>query len=843
MTREKIGEVYTDENGKAQILLNISDITEDFTIEAEYDEFSDSKSFENITYEINIEANDTEIESGDTLTISGEILGNNTLAEIETTVDIFINGNRARVANVIDGEFSEDFHYYADGEYEIYVGWKNARVMSEEIKVYIGTSKLNLTSEKQIVNYNDNIILTGNLKIGNTPLPNTEIKIYDGSTLLTTKTTDSNGNFSHTVSNITQGIHLFKATCADPESESKNFEVVAQNNEEIIITTLGNNINFGGAGGYHWLNTQSENATIYWGDGSTNTVSDPTTNLSHTYSDGNDKHIIVITGDIAGIGQRFLCNQTQVIDIIIPEDNNITEIGRESFYGCTGLEEIITPESIETIIDDAFNSCTNLKTVILTGNIIEIGENCFYNCPSIIDYQLYWEGKANIVPYFNTTFSTNLLTVFTIPNSEKNNYISRNYPVEKIKEREIEITIIPNKTDFNLGETVNVQYIVREGGLLAPNKNVHIRLEAPLTDFAWVFDKVTNSNGKVVQNLQFEVPTDVDIKATCGTAFDVLNLNGHIYKSDLTQNDGNWAYGFNTDLTFSFQEAGLKLFGNGEETDFILNKKLFDEENYYPLSIEYDLIDYHGTRQYTNHLINSAKTQKLIELKNKEFGVKGTILDEYPNTDNWVNREISPNSHIRMKINTDYIILFVNDSYYLMKSYNYESLIQGYFSFAVKGGNRTTYKNLKIEYIEEYELTASSNKDSVDFGETATVSVEILRADGTAAKNKKINVNMLADEQSINSFTIISDDNGECSFPYIGTNAGSVNIILEYGDERAEVTIEDGNGKTNTKTIITEPTQDSYSTDETINVSGVLLDKNGEPLANKTIKIDTEELE
>jgi hypothetical protein len=49
MTREKIGEVYTDENGKAKMSLNISDITEDFTIEAEYDEFSDSKSFENIT--------------------------------------------------------------------------------------------------------------------------------------------------------------------------------------------------------------------------------------------------------------------------------------------------------------------------------------------------------------------------------------------------------------------------------------------------------------------------------------------------------------------------------------------------------------------------------------------------------------------------------------------------------------------------------------------------------------------------------------------------------------------------------------------------------------------------
>ena len=844
MTREKIGEVYTDENGKAKMSLNISEITEDFTIEAEYDNFDDSKSFENITYELSVEANDTEIESGDTLILTGELLGNSTLVDGETTADIFINGQKARTAQIVDGEFSESFPDLPDDEYQIYVGWRNNRVISESIQVYIGEIELILMSEKQIVNYNDSIILTGNLKIGDIALPNTEIKIYDGSTLLTTKTTDTNGNFSHTISNITQGIHLYKATADDPETESKKFEVVAQNDEEIIITTTGNNINFGGAGGYHWLNTGSDNVTIYWGDGATNTVNDPITNLSHTYADNNEKHIIVISGNVDGIGQRFLYNQTQVTDIIIPNDNNITEIGRESFYGCTGLEEIKVPDSIETIIDDAFNSCTNLKRVILTENITEVGENCFYNCPSIIDYQLYWEGKANIPPYYSTTFSTNLLTVFTIPNSEKNNYISKNYPVAKIKEREITITIVPNKTDFNLGETVNVQYIVREGGLLAPNKNVHIVVEAPLTGFMWLFDKTTNSEGKAIQNLEFRVPTDIDIKATCGNASDVLNLNGHIYQSDLTTNDGNWAYGFGTDINYNFQpNNGLMVVGTGADTDFILNKKLFDESNQFPLTIEYDLMSFFGVQQYINHLIDSTKTNKLIELKNRPYGTKGTILDEYPNTDNWINREISYNNHVKIKINTDYIILFVNDLYYLTKEYDYENLIQGYFSFAVQQGTMTVYKNLKIEYIEEYELTASTNKEFVDFGETATISLTILRANGDAAKNKKISINMLVDEQSIYTGSVVSDDDGKASFPYTGTNAGSVDIILEYGDEKAEITIEDGNGKTNTQTRIEAPAQEYYTVGETINVTGVLLDKNGEPLANKTIKIETEEVE
>jgi F0F1-type ATP synthase beta subunit len=101
---------------------------------------------------------------------------------------------------------------------------------------------------------------------------------------------------------------------------------------------------------------------------------------------------------------------------------------------------------------------------------------------------------------------------------------------------------------------------------------------------------------------------------------------------------------------------------------------------------------------------------------------------------------------------------------------------------------------------------------------------------------------MLVNEQSIYTGSVISDNNGEASFTYTGTNAGSVDIILEYFDEKAELTIEDGNGKTNTNIQLTEPVG-KYTVGDVVNVSGVLLDEDGEPLANKTIKIDTEEVE
>ena len=75
MTREKIGEVYTDENGKAKMSLNISNINEDFTIEAKYDEFDDSIDFTNVTYTLTLEAEETQIDTGEAFDVSGELTG------------------------------------------------------------------------------------------------------------------------------------------------------------------------------------------------------------------------------------------------------------------------------------------------------------------------------------------------------------------------------------------------------------------------------------------------------------------------------------------------------------------------------------------------------------------------------------------------------------------------------------------------------------------------------------------------------------------------------------------------------------------------------------------------
>jgi len=58
----------------------------------------------------------------------------------------------------------------------------------------------------------------------------------------------------------------------------------------------------------------------------------------------------------------------------------VKSIGTSSFSGCTGLEEIITPDSVTSIGKNAFNGCSGVEKRVLSKNIIVIGESAFSGC-------------------------------------------------------------------------------------------------------------------------------------------------------------------------------------------------------------------------------------------------------------------------------------------------------------------------------------------------------------------------------------------------------------------------------------------------------------------------------
>lgn len=848
MTREKIGEVYTDENGKSKMSLDISDITEDFTIEAIYDEFDDSIDFTNVTYTLTLEAEETQIDTGGTLNISGELTGNDgSLVNDEIIYIRAMNQNTSSsfMQNEIveNGEYETIFNYLKDGIYTIYASWRQNRVISDNLTITVGEPKLTLTSEKQYINTStdrNSLILTGQYMIGTAPLSGAEIKIYDGSTLISTKTTNTNGVFELPLSNIANGVHLYKAVCDELESEI--FEVFIGNGNEIIIETTSNTITFGHDESKMWLDTNHLDAIVDFGDGTTTTVNNPVTKLTHTFNDNKQKHMIVIynpNSDIYGIGYEFLYNDNNITNVII--GSIINYIGSRAFYGCTGLQSIYLPDALYAIGESAFEGCTGLQTVIME-KIEDLRNRAFYNCTSITEYKLFWRGLSQIIQYDSNIFQTNLLTKFTVPTGQKANYISKGYPADKIEEGDVEITVTSNKTEYNMDEQVIIYITLKEMGLPIRYAQFNFELTTILT--TWTATLTVDDKGQLSGTLGAPIRTggqDIDIKVTYQNASDVLNIDGNIYKNSLQQQDpSNWIL---KDASISYDENGLQLLGSGDGA-LILNKKLF-KYGYYPITIEYDLIRSRDGYSYLNYLFDENLEAKLIQLAKKPYGVKGTILDEYPYANNWTNTLIENNDHVKIEI-TQYehdatvanLKLFVNNVQILKKTTYYTKVENKLFAFGTVKGSNAIYKNLKISYEENYNLSLSADKTVIESGETATITASINKA------NKKIHYQVKNGTTLMYEDDVITDTNGQAQITYTGTGAGEIDIIFTYFDIEKTITITDGSGKIQTVITLTSPTDyETFYTDETINIEGVLTDKDGNPLANKTIKIDNTEVQ
>lgn len=850
MTREKIGEVYTDENGKAKMSLDMSDITEDFTLEAIYDEFDDSIDFTNVTYTLTLEAEETEIGTGEFLDISGELTGDDgSLVDNET---IYIRaqnettGASSRQTVIVEnGEYETTFHYLRDGIYTIYASWRNNRVISNNISITVGEPELTLTSEKQYINTStdqNSLIITGQYMIGTAPISGAEIKIYDGSTLISTKTTNTNGVFELPLSNISAGVHLYKAVCGEIESEI--FEVFLGNGNEIIVETTSNTITFGYSESKMWLDTNNQDAIVDFGDGTTTTVNNPKTKLTHTFNDNKQKHMIVIynpDSDIYGIGYEFLYNDSNITNVTI--GSIIYYIGSRAFYGCTGLQSIHIPDAIYAIGESAFEGCTGLQTVIME-RIHDLRNRAFYGCTSITEYKLFWKGGSSrpIIQYDSNIFQTNLLTKFTVPTGEKANYISKGYPADKLEEGNIEITITANKQEYNMDEQVIIYITLKEMGL--PIRYAQFNLELTTILTTWTATLTVDDKGQLSGTLGAPIRTggqDIDIKVTYQNVSDVLNIDGNIYKNSLQQQDpSNWIL---KDATISYDETGLEILGGGDGA-LVLNKKLF-KYGYYPISIEYDLVYSRDGYSYLNYLFDENIEDKIIQLAKKPYGVKGTILDEYPNTDNWVNILMNTNSHVKLRIskhetNTDIakLELFVNDFKILTKQTYYTNVENKLFSFGTVQGSKAIYKNLKIAYEENYNISLSADKTIIEPDETATITASINKA------NKKLHYQVKNRTTLMYEGNVITDTNGQASITYTGTGAGEIDIIFTYFDIEKTIRITDGSGKIQTIITLTSPTDyETFYSYETINIEGVLTDKDGNPLANKTIKIDSNEVQ
>lgn len=94
-------------------------------------------------------------------------------------------------------------------------------------------------------------------------------------------------------------------------------------------------------------------------------------------------------------------SESGITEIILPD--SVVSIGENAFLGYKTLEQIVLPDSLEIIGDEAFWGCESLKEISIPESIEFIGEAAFINCNSLEKINLPDKGFELSSGLFNDT--------------------------------------------------------------------------------------------------------------------------------------------------------------------------------------------------------------------------------------------------------------------------------------------------------------------------------------------------------------------------------------------------------------------------------------------------------
>ena len=96
---------------------------------------------------------------------------------------------------------------------------------------------------------------------------------------------------------------------------------------------------------------------------------------------------VIMPESITEIENDAFSSCANLENVIIP--SNVTKIHDSAFKGCSKLKSIIIPEKTTYINTQAFEGCTGLEELIILSNEISINHNSFRNCPALMKIKIY----------------------------------------------------------------------------------------------------------------------------------------------------------------------------------------------------------------------------------------------------------------------------------------------------------------------------------------------------------------------------------------------------------------------------------------------------------------------
>ena len=111
---------------------------------------------------------------------------------------------------------------------------------------------------------------------------------------------------------------------------------------------------------------------------------------------------ITLPDTVTTIAPGAFSNFIQLESCVFPENPQFTKISKETFKGCTKLEEVLISSSVTEIAESAFQGCTNLKRVVLSNNLNTIGSMAFKDA-SLME-GVYIPASLSSIPENNQIF-------------------------------------------------------------------------------------------------------------------------------------------------------------------------------------------------------------------------------------------------------------------------------------------------------------------------------------------------------------------------------------------------------------------------------------------------------